>query len=39
MSVIAFHTDLATLVVFDSQVLEHRVRAKDDWWRRATLPT
>lgn len=26
-------TDLATLVAFDPDVLRHRVRAKDDWWR------
>lgn len=33
VTAILFQTDLATLVAFDPEVLRHRVRAKDDWWR------
>jgi len=30
-------TDLGTLAVFDAEVLRHRVRGKDDWWRHTPL--
>lgn len=30
-------TDLATVAVFDSQVLQHRSRQKGDWWRQGPL--
>ena len=30
-------TDLATLAVFDAEVLQHRSRVKGDWWRQGPL--
>lgn len=30
-------TDLATLAVFDAEVLQHRSRQKGDWWRQGPL--
>jgi hypothetical protein len=32
--VISFSTDKASLVVFDPEVLQSRIRAKADWWER-----
>jgi hypothetical protein len=37
MEAFEIETELAAVAVFDGQVLEHRIRDKNDWWRQCPL--
>jgi len=37
MDPIEIETELAAIAVFDGEVLQHRIRDKNDWWRQCPL--